>query len=234
MLNSWSSNILNDINTILVPRACFGCNTHLRKGERLLCTVCRNSVPLTEYNLIDENPIDRIFYGRIEIKKANSFLFFHENSVVKNLIHHLKYKNQEEIGVFLGDWYGSILATSEVYSGIDIVLPVPLHKRKQRKRGYNQVSAFGKRIAHHLKAVFHEDILVKTANTKTQTKKNRGFRLHADEELYILPKPESLRDKNVLLLDDVLTTGATLEACATPLKQVENIAIYIITMAVVP
>ncbi|WP_394748353.1 ComF family protein [Spongiimicrobium salis] len=199
-----------------------------------MCTVCRNSLPLTEYNLIDECPIDRIFYGRIAIKKANSFLFFHENGIVKNLIHHLKYKNQEQIGTFLGDWYGSILAKNEDYSAIDLVFPVPLHKRKQRKRGYNQVSAFGKRIAHHLGATFREDVLIKTANTKTQTKKNRGFRSHADNALYMLPQPEQLRYKNVLLVDDVLTTGATLEACATPLKQVEGVSIYIITMAVVP
>lgn len=234
MLNTWSSNILNDINTILVPKACFGCNTHLRIGERLLCTVCRNSLPLTEYNLIDENPIDRIFYGRVPIKKANSLLFFTENGIVKQLIHNLKYKNQEQIGIFLGDWYGSLLAENSMYNAIDLVLPVPLHRRKQKKRGYNQVSSFGKRIAHHLNAVYKEDVLIKTANTKTQTKKSRWFRIHNDQELYILPNPELLAHKNILLVDDVITTGATLEACAKALHQADQCSIYIITMAVVP
>ena len=90
------SNILNDINNILLPRVCFGCNTHLYKGERLICTVCRNQLPLTEYNYNDENAVDRIFYGRISIKKASSFLFFTKNGIVKNLIHQLKYKNRQE------------------------------------------------------------------------------------------------------------------------------------------
>ena len=89
---------------------CFGCNTRLNRGEYHLCTVCRNHLPLTEYSFNVENAVDRIFYGRINIKKANSFLFFIENGIVKNLIHHLKYKNQEQIGTFLGDWHGQIIA----------------------------------------------------------------------------------------------------------------------------
>ncbi len=213
--------------------ACFGCNAHLHKGERLLCTVCRNQLPFTEYSFIDENPIDRIFYGRVNIKKANSFLFFIENGIVKNMIHHLKYKNQKLVGEFLGEWYGQLLKKSGTLDHIDIIIPVPLHKRKQRKRGYNQVSLFGKRLAHHLNAEFKENILTKTANTKTQTNKSRIYRWQNNQALYTITDSALLKNKNILLVDDVLTTGATLEACALALQKTEQINIYIATMAVV-
>ncbi len=204
------------------------------KGERLLCTVCRNQLPLTEYNFIDENPIDRIFYGRVRIKKANSFLFFTKNGIVKNLIHHLKYKNQQQIGTFLGDWFGQILKEQQQVDFIDAIIPVPLHKKKYRKRGYNQLTFFGERLGLHLAADYMPNILIKTANTKTQTKKSRIYRWQTDKALFKLSDTSLLKNKNVLLIDDIVTTGATLEACARTLNEVEGITVYIVTMAVVP
>ncbi len=228
------SKILNDINSVLLPRVCFGCNARLNRGEYHLCTVCRNQLPLTEYDFNVENAVDRIFYGRINIKKANSFLFFIENGIVKNLIHHLKYKNQEQIGIFLGDWHGQIIAGNNFLATIDYVIPVPLHRKKLRKRGYNQVSAFGRRLAHHLNAEFLEDALIKTANTKTQTKKSRIGRWQNNKALYLLKYPKLLENKNILLVDDVITTGATMEICAKTLNGAKGITLYITSMAVVP
>ena len=134
MIYSKFSNIINDINNILVPRVCFGCNIPLRIGERLLCTVCRNQLPVTEYNFTDENQIDKIFYGRVAIKKANSLLFYSETGIVKNLIHYLKYKNQEEVGEFLGDWFGLLIKENNYLNSIDVIIPVPLHKKKLKKK----------------------------------------------------------------------------------------------------
>ena len=227
--------ILNDINSVLIPRVCFGCNAHLHRGEDIVCTVCRNELPLTEYTFNDENPVDRMFYGRINIKKANSFLFFTENGIVQKLIHHLKYKNQERVGAFLGDWYGQILKDdSDFAKQIDIVIPVPIHSKKLRQRGYNQTEEFSKRLAHHLQAQYINDILIKTANTKTQTKKGRSSRWQADSELYILTNIDILKNKNVLLVDDVITTGATMEICAKTLLKAPGTTIYLTSMAVVP
>ncbi len=212
---------------------CFGCNAHLIRGEEHLCTVCRNHLPLTEYNFNEENAIDRIFYGRIVVKKASSFLFFTENGIIQRLIHHLKYKNQEQIGSFLGKWYGQIIQNDASLAKIDVVIPVPLHIKKLRKRGYNQVDLFAKELASHLNAQYISDVLVKTANTKTQTKKGRLGRWQNTKALYTLSQPEKLKNKSILLVDDVITSGATMETCATALHEAEGITIYLTSMAVV-
>lgn len=212
---------------------CFGCNTHLIRGEQHLCTVCRNQLPLTGYTFNDENAVDRMFYGRIFIEKASSFLFYTENGIVQQLIHHLKYKNQEQISNFLGDWYGQILKENHFHTTIDTVIPVPLHKKKLKQRGYNQVTMFAKKLAQYLNAEYIDYILVKTANTKTQTKKSRIGRLQNNKSLYTLSDSAYLKNKNILLVDDVITTGATMEICAKALLKAEGVKIYITSMAVV-
>ncbi|TLP73253.1 ComF family protein [Maribacter sp. ACAM166] len=200
----------------------------------MLCTSCRHQLPLTEYNFNDENAVDRIFYGRINIKKANSFMFFTDFGIVKNIIHYLKYKNQEEIGQFLGDWHGQILKNDSHLALIDYVIPVPLHRKKLRHRGYNQVALFAKQIAFHINADYADDMLIKTANTKTQTKKNRLSRWHDNRSLYEIKNSKLLENKNILLVDDVITTGATMEICANTFKNIQGVNIYITSMAVVP
>lgn len=217
-----------------MPPVCFGCSAQLSGGEELLCTVCRHDLPLTDYNYTDENPVDRVFYGRTPIKKAVSFLFFSKYGVVKNLIHHLKYKNHKVIGDFLGDWFGSLLKGDQGLTGIDLVIPVPLHPKKMQKRGYNQVDGFAKQIALHLEATFSNNLLRKTANTRTQTKKDRLFRWQSSQDLYEPTDLSVLKNKTILLVDDVITTGATIEACAKALQKANGITIYVATMAFVP
>lgn len=217
-----------------MPRLCFGCNARLYRGEKLLCTRCRNQIPLTDFNFTEENIVDRAFYGRIYIEKAASFLYYYENGMVKNLIGYLKYKNQETIGIFLGDWMGKSEVIQDIPEKIDMVVPVPLHPKKLRQRGYNQVEKFGQRLAFHLNADYVDHILIKTANTRTQTKKSRIYRWQGSRELYTLTDTQFFKGKKVLLVDDVITTGATIEACAKALHQTENISIYVATMAVVP
>lgn len=227
--------ILTDINSVLLPRVCFGCTAHLRRGEELICTLCRNDLPLSEYTFNDENPVDRIFYGRINIKKASSFLFFNEKGNAQRLIHHLKYKNQECVSAFLGDWYGLLLKENrELEKMIDMVVPVPLHPKKLRRRGYNQVAGFAEKLAYHLEAEYVDHILIKTANTKTQTKKGRVGRWQDDKTLYTLSDADYIKHKNILLVDDVITTGATMETCAQTLQKPTGTTIYLTSMAVVP
>jgi len=230
---NWPSKIINDINSILLPPLCFGCNAQLSRGEYLLCTVCRHDLPLTDHNFREENAVDRIFYGRVPIIKAASFLYFSDKSMVKNLLHYLKYKNQEKIGDFLGDWFGREIVMHQPPK-IDVVLPVPLHPKKLKKRGYNQVERFGKQLSAHLQAQYLDSVLIKTQNTKTQTKKNRLARWKNNQRLFELKNPETIHNKTVLLVDDVITTGATIEACANTLLQIPKVKLYVATMAVVP
>lgn len=214
---------------------CFGCNAHLYRGEQLLCTVCRNDLPFTEYTFNAENAVDRMFFGRTAVKKASSFLFFRKNNKVKHLIHQLKYKNQEQIGTFLGDWYGQVLrADNGLGNNIDIVVPVPLHSKKLKKRGYNQVAEFARRLAYHLDAEYSDNLLVKTSNNETQTTKGRLGRWQENSSIFTLSVIEPYENKNILLVDDVITTGATMERCAETLHQIPGISIYIASIAVVP
>jgi len=234
MFGTKLTKIINAINTILLPPSCFGCNVHLIRGEELLCTTCRYELPLTDHSFGIENQVDRLFYGRVPIKKACSFLYYTTNGIAKNLLHHLKYKNQEVIGDFFGDWYGSILAEDKALEQIDYVIPVPLHPKKLKLRGYNQVARFGKKLALHLDALFLEDGLVKTSNTKTQTQKSRLLRWQSQQQLFLVKEPEKLIKKRILLVDDIVTTGATLEVCSQTLLEIKGVEIFIATMATVP
>ena len=213
---------------------CFGCNAQLSRGESILCTVCRHEVPLTDHNYSDENATDRLFYGRIPIKKAASFIFFSKNGIVKNLLHWLKYKKQEQIGEFLGDWCGSFLGREQMLKTVDVVVPVPLHRKKQRKRGYNQVAMFAQKVAASIDAEYRDDILLRTINTKTQTKKDRELRWKNTKEAFQLNPDAKTGFRHVLLVDDVITTGATVESCARTLLQLENITVSVLSIALVP
>lgn len=234
MLDLRLTNIRNHIDRVLFPPVCFGCNAHLFGGEHMLCTVCRDDLPLTDFDLVRKNMVDSNFYGRVQIEKATAFLYFRQNGIVKNLLHHLKYKNQQQIGGFLGDWFGETLKDQGFGRKIDAVVPVPLHPKKLKKRGYNQVHLFAKRMAKHLNAQYISDALIKNADIKTQTKKGRLQRWLEVQKLYSNNFAHNLEGKSILLVDDVITTGATIEACAQTLKEHKDIKIYVAAMAVVP
>ena len=225
---------MNDLNSVLFPRLCFGCNVRLYRGEQFLCTFCRNQLPLTEYSFNEENAVDRIFYGRTDVKKAGAFLFFSEKGIVQNLIHKLKYEKQEEIGRFLGDWYGREIAETGGLQHVDYVIPVPLHRKKLKKRGYNQVDLFASTLAEHLQASYLPGFLIKNIHTRTQTTKQRIYRSQPGEDLFSLSDTETLRRKHVLLVDDVITTGATIEACARAIHKSPGVQVSVASMAVVP
>ena len=227
------SKILNDINTILFPHLCFGCNARLYRGEKLLCALCRDEIPITDHNYSTENAVDKAFYGRVSVKKGAAFLYFEEKGIVKNLIHHLKYGGQKQISAFLGDWFGSRLKSGRDQPKIDLVIPVPLHPKKRRKRGYNQVEGFGKKLATHLGADYSDSLLLKSRNTPTQTTKSRWLRWKHQQGEYHILNPEQIRGKRILLVDDVITTGATLESCAKVLQTAPEVEIYLCAMACV-
>lgn len=217
-----------------MPNVCFGCNAQLTRGENILCTFCRDDLPLTDFNFTKNNPVDNIFKGRVNIKKAASMLYFRHHGIAQELLHNLKYRNQQDIGVYFGNWMGKNLAKEGFSSKIDIVIPVPLHRKKLKKRGYNQVDKFGQLIAKNLDAEFLSNGLLKTKNTKTQTKKSRLLRWTQTNNLFLYNEIHQISNKNVLLVDDVITTGATIEACAEALLTQNLKNLYVASMVMVP
>lgn len=225
-------NILNDIESLFFPNLCLGCNSLLFKNEKIICANCRHELPLTNYHKMDANPMEKIFYGRVQIENATAFLNFEKKNIVQQLIHQLKYKGHEEIGKMIGDWMANELSNYKEYQHIDLVIPVPLHRKKYRKRGYNQVTEFAKSMAKGIGAVYDEKTLIRITNTKTQTLKSRVMRWNTDNAVFSLNNVPELEGKHILLVDDIITTGATLEACARTLQKAKNMRISIATMGI--
>ena len=222
---------LKDIYSLFYPKICVCCKNLLLTNEILVCTVCRHDLPIICYTDFKKNKITDIFYGKIHIEKANTFLRFQKEGKVKELIHSLKYKGQQEIGTFLGNWFGSILSDQHIFDDIDIIIPVPLHKKRKRKRGYNQLTTFGTRLSKLLHKEYIENILIRTSSSKTQTFKNRVDRFLNTSSRFYIKDASAFKNKHILLIDDVITTGATLTSCCMELQKVEGIKISIVTMA---
>jgi len=200
-------------------------------NEAVICTHCRHEMPLTQYHLDTKNEAVKKFYGKIEIQHASAFLYFNKKGMVQELIHNLKYKGHEEIGNLLGDWYVEDLKELNLEIPFDVVIPVPLHKRKFKERGYNQVSTFGKALSKGLKISYDDAILFRKKYSKTQSKKNLLGRSENIENIFDVKFSEANHNKHFLLVDDVLTTGATLEACSRALLKIPGAKISIVCMA---
>tara|TARA_R110000868_G_scaffold37619_1_gene132822 strand:+ start:2303 stop:2923 length:621 start_codon:yes stop_codon:yes gene_type:complete len=204
----------------------------LNDNEHAVCTNCRNELPVTNFHFNNDDTVLKVFYGRVKIENATALLRFEKKGIVQQLIHGLKYKGHESIGVFLGDWLGGELKTVKIYNSIDIVIPVPLHQKKLKKRGYNQVAKFAQHIANALEVSYRDDILLKVTNTESQVLKQRLARWNNTNELFLLENKQDIANKHILLVDDLITTGATMEACITVLNQAENIKISVVSMAI--
>lgn len=207
------------------------CDHILINKERVICTNCRHELPVTNFPLDNDNPVQKVFYGRVKIEYATSLLLFSKKGNVQKLIHQLKYRGHREISEFLGAWMGARLAEENLGLKIDAVIPVPLHKKKLKSRGFNQVEDFGREIARKLEVPYLDHVLLKTSFTSTQTLKARLSRWSNIEETFILANPELIINKHILMVDDIITTGATLEACSRVLKEAGGVKISIASMA---
>jgi len=200
--------------------------------EQDICTKCLHNLPFTEFHKHTENPVKQTFYGRVHIENATALLHYKKNGIVQQLIHHLKYKDRQEVGNFLGNMLGERLKKEATYTNIDYIIPVPLHKKRLQKRGYNQVTNFGQELAKHLEAVYVDDILIKINNIKTQAFKKRAARWLTAQHSFEITDTKLLQGKHILLVDDIITTGATLEACTLALQKIPNIKISVATMSI--
>lgn len=217
---------------VFFPKVCLGCDGLLADYELYLCTSCRHELPVTNFHTTNDDTVKKIFYGRSRVEEATALLRFHKKGIVQHVLHNLKYKGHQDVGVFLGQWLGEELRNLPNYRCVDVVIPVPLHPKKLRKRGYNQVAKFAQEIAQALQASYMDEVLKKQTNTSSQVYKNRMERWTNPKERFILQNAYKIKGKHILLVDDIITTGATLEACMAILNSEENHKISIATMAI--
>ena len=223
--------MFNFIIDLFFPKVCSGCRSVLMSNEVVLCTNCRHEMPLTQYHLDSDNQAVKKFYGKIEIEQGSECLYFNKKGIVQELIHNLKYKGHEEIGTVLGNWHAEDLKELKLKKAFDVIIPVPLHPRKFKERGYNQVTTFGKALAKSLEIPFDDSVLYRKKYSKTQSKKNLLGRTENIENIFDAYSTAENENKHFLIVDDVLTTGATLEACSRALLKIPGAKISIICMA---
>lgn len=216
---------------LFLPHQCAGCNSDIISREQVLCMHCINRLPLTHFHMHANNPIEKIFWGRIPVTNAASYLYFSKDSLLQRIVHQLKYKGNKELGHFMGRKMGEALLQTNRFHDIDVLVPLPLFAARERKRGYNQAFILCQGMAGILQLPVLKNAVGRHAFSETQTHKNRIERWQNMQHKFELQQREAITGKHILLVDDVITTGATLEACARELLTAANTRVSIMTMA---
>lgn len=220
-----------DFINLFFPELCVACQGSLLNHEYSLCTHCLFDLPRTNFHTDPQNPLFRKLWGHFPFKSAAAFIYFHKGSKVQNIIHQLKYNNKAECGFRMGELYGYDLKLAEQWQGIDLIIPVPLHPKKERLRGYNQSEHIAYGLGSTMNIPISTTCLKRKVNTESQTQKSRFNRYKNLRDAFKIQNSDELTNKHVLLVDDVTTTGATLEACALALLENKNVQISIVCMA---
>ncbi len=231
-MKKFVSELINGFTELFLPRYCLCCQEKLLLEEHDLCLNCLYHLPRTNFHTYRNNPVMELFLGRIPLEMATSYFFFRKGSVYQELIHQLKYKGHKELGSFLGEKFGNELSRDGCFNQVDFIIPVPLHPRKLRKRGYNQSEWIAMGLSKALGIPVVTDAVVRKQYTETQTKKDHFARWENVSNVFALNHSDQLKGKTILLVDDVVTTGATLEACATAFLSIPGIKINIATLAI--
>lgn len=223
--------ILAGFWSLLYPHLCLICDkTNLPRKESI-CLTCSYQLAKTNDFLAKENPFTERFWGRLQIESGASFYHFVKGGLTQQLLHQLKYKGKKELGRYIGQLFGANLNSSIHFKEIDLIIPVPLHLKKQHIRGYNQSTSFAKGLSETLGIPYREKILIRTQYASSQTQKNRMERFESMQAAFQVTQPNSIANRHLLLVDDVLTTGATLEACGTCLLKVPGTRLSMATIA---
>lgn len=218
--------------SLFFPRCCIVCSNPLSKGEACLCARCNMNLPRTELHKQKDNIVEQLFLGKIPLGRATSFFYYRKGSDFRQLLHRLKYGGQKEIGEAMGRCMATELLPYHFFSGIDVIIPVPLHPKKQRARGYNQSEWIARGISGISSIPVDTTSVSRNKKTETQTRKTLFERWDNVDRAFTLHFPERFTSKHILIIDDVLTTGATTVACASAFEEVAGIRISVLTLAV--
>ena len=208
---------LKHIVDLFFPTICLGCGTQMQQHRQHVCAICIADLPVTGFENIPNNTVEQIFYGRVSIQAATAWVYFTKQTLIQECLHEIKYQNNQYLAHQLGEVMGKCLAHSQRFSTVDMVIPVPLHSSKLKKRGFNQAERLAKPIADVLNIPLNHTVLIRTENTQSQTNKHRFERWQNMEGNFSVTNAAIISGKHVLLIDDVVTTGATLEASAQEL-----------------
>jgi ComF family protein len=223
---------IRSLVNIVYPHCCAACGNVLYRNEDILCLDCYDDLPRTQFHLNQDNEVARIFWGRIPVINATSFMYFTRESRYRQILHELKYRGNQRIGMEMGKMFGLELRETP-FAEIDLIHPVPLHRVKLRQRGYNQSELIARGIAEVMNKPVETNLITRVKSTGTQTKKSRYERWENVKDNFHIPEPDLFCNKHVLLIDDVITTGATIEACAESLLSVPGTRISIASLACV-
>ncbi|WP_283641118.1 ComF family protein [Mesonia mobilis] len=222
--------MFKDLFHLFFPQKCLACSENLVEQE-ILCSHCLHELPLANTHLDNENTLKKVFEPQIPLDNVTSLLYFYKKGITQALFHNLKYRNHPEISTYLGEWISPYLAKGNFMEHIDAVIPVPIHKSRKKERGYNQVEGFAKVIAQHFNKTYIDDVLVKKEASKTQVFKGRLARQEIKSNYFSLQNEEKIIGKHILLVDDIITTGATLVSCGSMLLKADNVKLSIAAMA---
>ena len=223
---------IDDFISLFFPRLCFACGKNAPMRKEHVCISCQYFLPKTKYHLEKENKFTQRFLGRLDLQSGAALYLFTKGGRTQHLIHQLKYKDRKEVGVRLGEYYGEMLKDTPHFRDIDIIVPVPLHPKKEHKRGYNQSNQFAKGLSETMEKPYNKNVLKKVSHTESQTKKTRFERLQNVLNTFEINQAAAIKGKHILLVDDVLTTGATLEACGLKILEIEGTKLSMLTIAI--
>lgn len=225
--------IFQGVIDLLFPKVCMSCEAALSSGEEILCTECRFDIPTCEWKDSRDNIVIDKLKGRVSLAHADALLYFEKRNKTQKLIHELKYKNQKHISQYLGLWHAEKLKQKSWVNTIDAIIPVPIHAKRKRERGYNQVEGYAKTLSQVLACEYNDKLLFRKNYSRTQVFKNRLARTGVIEHNFILNSDKVCKNyKHLVLVDDLITTGATAEACFIQLSKIEGVKLSMLVMAI--
>lgn len=216
---------------LIFPKFCSSCERSLLEHEELLCTRCRHDLPICDWKDHSTNLVTDKLRGRIPLTYADALFYFEKGNKAQALIHDLKYRNQKHISGYLGRWHGENLKHKKWTKNIDVIIPVPIHARRRRQRGYNQVEDYAKAISEKIGCEYNDKLLKRNHYTATQVFKNRLARTDVIEHNFYLKSNKDYNNKHLALVDDLITTGATAEACFIQLAKLKGVKLSLLVMA---